>query len=50
MLEVMTYNTPKPNITTTEAFTFGFIWTFHSRQTGMIAKVQSVMIDRAATA
>lgn len=46
----MTYNIPRLNMTTTESFTFEFIWTFHSRQMGMMANVQSVMIDTAATA
>ena len=34
----------------TESFTLMFIWTFHRRNTGRLANVQSVNIDTAATA
>ena len=34
----------------TESFTLMFIWTFHKRNTGKLANVQSVNIDTAATA
>ena len=44
------YKTPKPSMTITESFTLMFIWTFHRRNTGKLANVQSVKIDTAATA
>lgn len=47
---INSYKTPNPSMTITESFTLMFIWTFHRRNTGKLANVQSVKIDTAATA